>query len=239
MPRNDAYKFSRPITPEDIATTYNNFYEFGSHKRIASAAQALPIRPWEIAIEGDVEKPFKIGIDELLAKMPLEERVYRLRCVEAWSMVIPWSGFPMRALLDLAKPLGKAKYVTMQTFMNPDVARGQRALVSVALCRRADDQGSVQRTRLHGDGHVRQADAEAERRATSPRRAVEIRVQVRQVAGALFEFTEERPVSFWEEIQAVEYGFWANVNPEVPHPRWSQATERGRRDRRAHPHAAL
>jgi methionine sulfoxide reductase catalytic subunit len=224
--RNDTYKFSRPITPADIATTYNNFYEFGSHKRISDAAQALPLRPWEIAIEGAVEKPFKIGIDELLAKMPLEERVYRLRCVEAWSMVVPWSGFPMRALLDFARPLGKAKYVTMQTFMNPDVARGQRQswypwpyTEGLTIKEAANDLAFLA-TGMYGKPIPKQNGAPI-------RLAVPWKYGFKSAKSLVrFAFTDERPKTFWEEIQGREYGFWANVNPEVDHPRWSQATEK-------------
>ena len=102
--RNDTYKLDRPLTPEDLVTSYNNYYEFGSSKDIADAAQALPIRPWTVTIDGMVEKPITIGIDDLLAKMPLEERLYRHRCVEAWSMTVPWSGFAMKALVEFAKP---------------------------------------------------------------------------------------------------------------------------------------
>ena len=109
--RNETYKLDRPLTPADLVTSYNNYYEFGSSKDIADAAQALPIRPWTVKIDGMVEKPVTLGIDDLLARMPLEERLYRHRCVEAWSMTVPWSGFPMKALVDFARPLAGAKYV--------------------------------------------------------------------------------------------------------------------------------
>ena len=95
--RNTRYQLDRPETPEKLATTYNNFYEFGSHKNIRRASQVLPLRPWEVRIDGLVEKPITIGIDELLKKMPLEERLYRFRCVEAWEMAVPWSGFALKA----------------------------------------------------------------------------------------------------------------------------------------------
>jgi sulfoxide reductase catalytic subunit YedY len=124
---NETYKLDRPLTPQDLVTSYNNYYEFGSSKDIADAAQGLPIRPWTVTIDGMVEKPLTIGIDDLLAKMPLEERLYRHRCVEAWSMTVPWSGFAMKALVDFAKPLSSAKYVQMTSFQNPDVAEGQQA----------------------------------------------------------------------------------------------------------------
>ena len=124
--RNDAYKLDRPITEEKLNLEYNNFYEFGSTKRIAEAAQALPIRPWEIKIDGLVEKEFTIGIDELIRKVGIEERLYRHRCVEAWSMTVPWSGFAMSKLVEVARPMSGAKYIRMETFNNPEVAPGQK-----------------------------------------------------------------------------------------------------------------
>ena len=125
--RNDKFVLDRPVTDEAINTTYNNFYEFGSSKTISRAAQALKLRPWTIKIDGMVGKPIEIGLDDLLAKMPLEERLYRHRCVEAWSMAIPWSGFPMAKLVELAQPLSSAKYIKMETFLDREVASGQRA----------------------------------------------------------------------------------------------------------------
>ena len=126
-PRNPAFADAgRTITPEELNITYNNFYEFSTSKRIFELAQQLKVRPWDIAIEGEVDKPFTIGIDDLLARVKLEERIYRHRCVEAWSMVVPWTGFPMRALVELAKPLSSAKYVRMETFLNPEMAPGQQ-----------------------------------------------------------------------------------------------------------------
>ena len=128
-PRNEKFVLERAITPEKINTTFNNFYEFGTHKEISRAAEALRTRPWEIKIDGLVEKEFTLDIDELIRKVDLEERLYRHRCVEAWSMTVPWTGFPMSALLDIAKPLGSAKYVRMETFNDPEMARGQRTPV--------------------------------------------------------------------------------------------------------------
>src|SRR6266481_20959 len=112
--QNPRYVLDRPLTDEKLATSYNNFYEFGSHKSIASAAQAMVVRPWTIKI------------DDLLKRMPLEERLYRHRCVEAWSMAVPWSGFPMASFVDFAKPLGSAKYVQMATFLDHQTAPGQK-----------------------------------------------------------------------------------------------------------------
>lgn len=125
-PRNPAFMLDRALTPESVNAKWNNFYEFGSHKEISGAAQALKLRPWMVKFDGLVEQPFELGIDDLLAKMKLEERLYRHRCVEAWSMTIPWSGFPMKDLVALAKPVSSAKYVRMETFNNPAVAPGQK-----------------------------------------------------------------------------------------------------------------
>ncbi|MEM9683378.1 MAG: protein-methionine-sulfoxide reductase catalytic subunit MsrP, partial [Pseudomonadota bacterium] len=126
VPRNEKFVLDRDLTSEELATTYTNYYEFGSSKKIWKRARNLPIRPWTVTIGGMVEQEMQVDIDDLLAKMPLEERLYRLRCVEAWSMAVPWSGFPMRALVDMARPLSGAKYVKMITFKNLDAAIGQR-----------------------------------------------------------------------------------------------------------------
>src|SRR5215475_14074130 len=124
--RNEKFVLDRPITDEKLNITYNNFYEFGSAKTISRAAQALRLRPWTVTIDGMVEKPFEIGLDDLIKKMPLEERLYRHRCVEAWSMAIPWSGFPLAKLVELAKPLASARYLRMETFLDSAMAPGQR-----------------------------------------------------------------------------------------------------------------
>jgi len=133
--RNPAYvlddRFPEP-TAEDLATTYNNFYEFGSHKQISVAAQDLKIRPWHVIIDGYVEEAMKLDFDELIKKMPLEERLYRHRCVEAWSMAVPWSGFPLKALVEFAKPTSSAKYVRMETF-NSTIRRWRAARASSGI----------------------------------------------------------------------------------------------------------
>jgi methionine sulfoxide reductase catalytic subunit len=224
--RNPDYMLDRPITDESLATTYNNYYEFGSSKNIWQKAQALPLRPWMVTLDGMVEQPMEIDIDGLLAKMPLEERVYRHRCVEAWSMAVPYSGFPLKALVDLARPLSSAKYVKMTTFADPDVASGQRAawypwpyVEGLTMAEARHDLAFIA-TGLYGKPMPKQNGAPL-------RLAVPWKYGFKHIKGIVrFEFTDERPKSFWEVIQASEYGFWANVNPEVPHPRWSQASER-------------
>ena len=224
--RNLRYRLDRDITDEELATTYNNYYEFGSSKNIWKKAQGLPLRPWTVKIAGQVEKPFEIGIDDLLAKMPLEERLYRHRCVEAWSMAVPWSGFPLASLVELAKPLSAAKYVKMVTFSLPDIATGQKAAwypwpyVEGLTIAEATNELAFIATGLYGKPIPKQNGAPL-------RLAVPWKYGFKSTKGiVLFEFTEQRPKSFWEDLAASEYGFWANVNPEVPHPRWSQASER-------------
>ncbi len=226
VPRNAAYTVERALTGERVATTYNNFYEFGSHKNIHRAAQGLQVRPWEIRIDGMVEKPFTIAFDDLLKKMPLEERVYRHRCVEAWAMTVPWSGFPLGALVDLARPLGSARYLAMETFEDPEVAPGQNQhwypwpyLEGLAIDEAMHDLAFIA-TGLYGKPMPKQNGAPL-------RLAVPWKYGFKSVKSLVrFHFMEKRPVSFWEHLQGSEYGFWANVNPKVPHPRWSQATER-------------
>jgi methionine sulfoxide reductase catalytic subunit len=226
MAQNPRYKLDRPVTPEADATSYNNYYEFGSSKDVVGEAQALPVRPWAVAIDGMVEAPLTIAIDDLLKKMPLEERLYRHRCVEAWSMAVPWSGFPMKALVDLARPLSAAKYVHMETFMNPDVAEGQRAVwypwpyVEGLTIAEAMNELAFMVTGIYGKPLPPQ-------NGSPLRLATPWKYGFKSIKSIVkFTFTDQRPVSFWETLQASEYGFWANVNPEVPHPRWSQATER-------------
>jgi sulfoxide reductase catalytic subunit YedY len=224
--RNEAYKLDRPITDEILATRYNNFYEFGSHKSIWRAAQKLSLRPWTVKIDGLVEKPFEIGIDDLLAKMPLEERVYRHRCVEAWSMAVPYSGFPMKALVELAKPLSSARYVAMQTFLDPKVAPGQLEFYypwpyteGLTMAEARHDLAFIA-TGLYGKPIPKQNGAPL-------RLAVPWKYGFKHVKSIMrIEFTEARPKTFWEKLGPSEYGFWANINPQVPHPRWSQATEK-------------
>ncbi len=224
--RNEAYTVARGITPEDLNSKYNNFYEFGSHKQIFRAARRLNVRPWTIKIDGMVEKEMEIDIDDLLAKMPLEERIYRHRCVEAWSMTIPWSGFALKALVDLAAPLGSAKYIEMKTFMDPDVASGQKqfwypwAYTEGLTMAEATNELAFLVTGTYGHPALNQHGAPL-------RLAVPWKYGFKSIKSIVqFHFTDKRPTSFWEDIAGKEYGFWANVNPDVPHPRWSQATER-------------
>jgi sulfoxide reductase catalytic subunit YedY len=224
--RNLRYALDRPITDAKYVESYNNFYEFGSHKEIARAAQALKIRPWQVKLDGMVEQERVVDADELIKAMPLEERLYRLRCVEAWSMAVPWTGFPMKALVDYAKPLSGAKYVRMETFTDARVAPGQKQFwypwpyIEGLTMAEATNELAFLATGAYGRPMAKQNGAPLRLSAPWKYGFKHIKSIVR------FTFTEERPVGFWEKLQASEYGFWANVNPDVPHPRWSQKTER-------------
>jgi len=223
--RNLRYRLNRALTDEKHVTSYNNFYEFGSHKQIAKAAQALKVRPWTVTFDGMVEKEMTVDVDALLRKMPLEERVYRLRCVEAWSMAVPWSGFPMAELVKLARPTSGAKYVVMQTFKDAAMAPGQKQFwypwpyIEGLTIEEATNELALIGTGLYGKPMPKQNGAPL-------RLVVPWKYGFKSIKSIVrFTFSDKRPTSFWEKIQGSEYGFWANVNPEVPHPRWSQATE--------------
>ena len=224
--RNAKYTLDREITPEKITTTYNNFYEFGSHKNIWQAAQKLKVRPWTVTFDGMVEKEQTVDVDTLIKSMQLEERLYRHRCVEAWAIAVPWTGFPMKALLDFAKPTSGAKYVVMETFHDKAMAPGQRQFWypwpyrdGLTIADAAHELTMIG-TGAYGKPMPKQNGAPLRLIAPWKYGFKQVKSIVR------FTFTDQRPVSFWEKIQGKEYGFWANVNPEVDHPRWSQATEK-------------
>lgn len=223
--RNQKYALDRPLTDEKVNGAYNNFYEFGTSKNIVAPAQALKIRPWTVKIDGMVETPREVGIDDLLKQMPLEERLYRLRCVEAWSMTIPWTGFPFAELVKFAKPLSSAKYVRMETFLDKSIAPGQRQVwypwpyVEGLTMAEATNELAFLVTGTYGHPAPKQHGAPL-------RLAVPWKYGFKSIKSITrFTFTDKQPKSYWESLQGGEYGFWANVNPEVAHPRWSQASE--------------
>ena len=224
--RNEAYMIDREITPEDVNLTYNNFYEFGSHKQIWKAAQALRTSPWDIEIDGLVEQPMTIGFEDLVRKIPLEERLYRHRCVEAWSMTVPWTGFALADLVALAKPLSSARYVRFETFLDPETATGQRQrwypwpYVEGVTIEEAGNDLAFLVTGAYGKPLAKQLGAPI-RLALPWKYGFKSIKSIKRIR-----FTDTRPVSFWEAVGPAEYGFWANVNPGVPHRRWSQKQER-------------
>ncbi|WP_439491885.1 protein-methionine-sulfoxide reductase catalytic subunit MsrP [Bosea sp. (in: a-proteobacteria)] len=232
--RNAAYTLDRAVTDEALASTYNNFYEFGTSKDIVAASKRLVSRPWTIAIDGMVEKPFEIGFDDLVRKLPLEERLYRFRCVESWSMAVPWTGIPLKAFVDYVKPLSGAKYIRFETFLNPRMAPGQSArwypwpYTEGLTLAEATNELPLLVTGIYGKPIPSQHGAPV-------RLIVPWKYGFKSVKSITkISFVAERPKTFWEGLQPAEYGFWANVNPAVPHPRWTQASEQllGSRDRR-------
>lgn len=223
--RNEAYAIDRAITPEADNTNYNNYYEFGTSKHVAESAQSLKTSPWTVKIDGLVEKPRDVGFEDLLKAMPLEERLYRHRCVEAWSMAVPWTGFPLKAFVAFAKPLGSAKYVQLETFLDPKMAPGQKSFfypwpyVEGLTMAEADNDLAFMVTGAYGKPLPNVMGAPL-------RLALPWKYGFKSVKSITkISFVEERPKTFWEALGPDEYGFWANVNPQVPHPRWSQASE--------------
>jgi sulfoxide reductase catalytic subunit YedY len=215
------------ITTYQAATTYNNFYELGLDKGDpAKNAHSLKPRPWTIVVEGEVAKPQTIDIDTLLSWFELEERVYRMRCVEAWSMVIPWLGFPLGDLIKRVEPTGNAKFVELTTLEDPVQLPGQRFPVL--------DWPYVEGLRMDEAMHpLTILAAGLYGRELPGQNGAPLRLVVPWKYGfkgvksiVKIRFTETQPKTTWELAAPQEYGFYANVNPAVPHPRWSQATER-------------
>ncbi len=222
---NDAYVPGRDITEEAQATSYNNYYEFGLSKAVAGAARALVSDPWSVEIAGMVATPRKIGFEDLLGKMTLEERVYRHRCVETWAMTVPWVGFPLAKLVAFCEPQAGAKYVVFKTLADPKTmpGLGQRfypwPYTEGLTMEEATNELTFISVGMYG-------------KTLPPQNGAPLRLTVPWKYGfksiksiVKIEFTDKRPVSFWEGLQESEYGFWANVNPAVAHPRWSQAKE--------------
>jgi sulfoxide reductase catalytic subunit YedY len=214
-------------TPWDAITTYNNFYEFGTGKEDpARNAGKLRTRPWTVAIEGEVKKPQVLDVDAILKAFPLEERIYRLRCVEAWSMVVPWVGFPLGDLVRRVEPTSRARYLVLQTLLDPAQMPEQRTRVldwPYTEGLRMDEAVNPLAMLVVGlYGRVLPNQNGAPIRLVVPWKygfkSVKSIVRIR--------FQEEQPGTTWARMAPSEYGFYANVNPAVDHPRWSQAKER-------------
>jgi sulfoxide reductase catalytic subunit YedY len=218
---------SEKPTPLKDITTYNNFYEFGVNKDDPAAnAHTLKTRPWTVAIDGLVNKPQHIGIDDLIKRYPLEERIYRMRCVEAWSMVIPWVGFPLAKLIKDVNPKPQAKYVAFETLFDPRQMPGQRDNVIDWPYReglRMDEAMNpltLVTVGLYGQTLPNQ-DGDPIRMVTPWKYGFKGGKSIVKIS-----FVDKQPKTSWNELAPAEYGFYGNVNPEVDHPRWSQATER-------------
>ena len=227
VPRNTKYTVSRPITDELVAASYNNYYEFTTEKSsVWRLTQQLDITPWTVEVSGEVHRPQTYDFDELLKKMPLEERVYRHRCVEAWSMIVPWSGFPFKALIDAVQPTGKARYVRLVSFHRPTQAPGQRSpwynwpYYEGLTMEEASNELTFLVTGIYGHALPRQHGAPL-------RLATPWKYGFKSIKGIVkIEFLSKKPPTFWNDAVPSEYDFIANVNPNIPHPRWSQASER-------------
>ena len=224
---NPAYATAEKQTPFKDATTYNNFYEFGTDKADpARTASTLKTRPWTVVIEGEVKKPMTLDIDSLLKLAPLEERVYRLRCVEGWSMVIPWVGYSLSELIKKVEPTGNAKYVEFITLADKAQMPGLRAPVLewpyVEGLRLDEAMHPLALLGLGMYGEVLPHQNGAPVRIVLPwkygYKSAKSIVKIR--------FVSEQPKTAWNIAAPSEYGFYSNVNPDVDHPRWSQGTER-------------
>ncbi|MEE4184601.1 MAG: protein-methionine-sulfoxide reductase catalytic subunit MsrP [Gammaproteobacteria bacterium] len=222
-------RFSTDATPtafEDI-TYYNNFYEFGTGKNDpASYSGNFRPQPWEVTVDGEAEVTGTFTYEDIVGPHPLEERIYRLRCVEAWSMVVPWVGIPLGDVLKRFKPTSKAKYVAFETIMRPDEMPGQRRRILPWPYReglRIDEAMhplTILATGLYGVELPNQNGAPL-------RLVVPWKYGFKSIKSIVrISFVEREPYTTWNDLAPDEYGFYANVNPEVDHPRWSQATER-------------
>lgn len=216
-----------PLTPFETVTNYNNYYEFSTNKEaVASKAEGFPTSPWQVQVGGMVAKPGTYDIEDLRTRFTPEDRVYRLRCVEGWSMVIPWQGFPLAALLKEVEPTSSARYVRFETLYNPQTMPGQRSpffnwpYVEGLRLDEAQNDLTLLATGLYGQ-------------ALRPQNGAPLRLVVPWKYGfksiksiVKIDLVDEMPESLWMAAAPNEYGFYANVNPDVDHPRWSQATER-------------
>lgn len=216
-------------TYEEI-TTYNNFYEFTTSKEgVASMAHTLKTDNWKIEIDGLVQKPMVLDMDDLLKKFTLEERIYRFRCVEAWAMVVPWVGIPLKDFIEYVKPLSTAKYVRFETLLDkkmfPDQGRGIFSSISYPYVEglrmdEAVNELSLLAVGLYGSSMPKQNGAPI-------RLVVPWKYGFKSIKSIVkISFTDKEPLNTWQKANSREYGFYANVNPNVDHPRWSQKKER-------------
>lgn len=223
--------YNGTLTPEEKVVSHNNFYEFGAQKhQPAELSQDFKVNPWQLKISGEVENPLTLDYDDLYSSFDLEERIYRLRCVEAWSMVVPWIGFSLADLVKKAKPTSKAKYLAFETLHDPQQMPGQRSrrlgggidypYLEGLRIDEAMNPLALMSVGLYG-------------KTLPPQNGAPIRLvvpwkygfkSIKSVVG--IKFVERQPPTTWNILAANEYGFYANVNPAVDHPRWSQASER-------------
>ena len=225
--RNSEYTLDRALTSEQDATTYTNFYEFGSSKNIWRKAKKLSTDPWLVTIDGLVDYPIQIDASELVKKLGgMEERLYRHRCVEAWSMAVPWSGFSLSNLVKFASPKSDATYIRMETFFDPDVAPGQKQswypwpYVEGLTLNEAKNELAFLAVGLYGKALQNQNGAPI-RLVVPWKYGFKSIKSIKRIS-----FVENMPDTSWNLEAPKEYGFYSNVNPYVSHPRWSQKRER-------------
>ncbi len=221
------YRLEEKMTSYKNAANYNNFYEFSTGKEnIARLSRNFRTQPWTVSVEGHVKEPKTYDIDDLIRMFPLEERVYRFRCVEAWSMVLPWIGFPLQDLIKLVEPTSKAKYVEFTTLYDPEMMPGQKSRIL--------DWPYVEALRMDEASHplsfmaVGMYDEVLPNQNGAPiRLVVPWKYGFKSIKSIVrIRFIEQMPTTSWVKAIPREYGFFANVNPNVDHPRWSQARER-------------
>lgn len=225
--RNNRFTLDRPVTEETYAASYNNFYEFSTLKgSVYKKAARLRTHPWQVEIAGLIQKPLIFDIDDLVRSIPLEERLYRFRCVEAWAMAVPWTGFPMAELIKRVQPLSAAKYVRFTAFLKPDEAPNQSPAFGPwpytegLTMAEAMNELTLLATGIYGHPLPKQHGAPM-------RLVVPWKYGFKSIKSIVkIEFSAEQPRTFWHSNRPQEYDFFANVDPSVPHPRWSQATER-------------
>ena len=227
MAGGQADELGDPLTSFDDVTNYNNFYEFSLDKEeVAPMSAGFPTSPWQVEVDGMVSNPGVYDVADLLGGFDQEERIYRMRCVEGWSMVIPWLGFPLAQLLKEVEPTSDAKYVRFETLYDPEKMPGQKSrwyewpYVEGLRLDEAMHDLTILSTGLYGDELLPQNGAPI-------RLVVPWKYGFKSIKSIVkISLVDEMPTSLWMAAQPREYGFYANVNPEVPHPRWSQATER-------------
>ncbi|MEL7083462.1 MAG: protein-methionine-sulfoxide reductase catalytic subunit MsrP [Cyanobacteria bacterium P01_G01_bin.4] len=217
------------LTQQEVAARYNNFYEFGGSKNIWRQAQALPTDPWRLEVTGLVRNPTTYDLDDLTSKFPLEERVYRFRCVEAWAMVVPWLGFPMHQLMADVEPTSDAKFVRFESFYDPEITTGPALTRPSTLpwpyqeALRIDEMANdlaFFAVGIYGQSLPKQHGAPI-------RMVLPWKYGFKGAKSIVkIEFVADRPATYWNTLAPDEYGFMSNVEPDVPHPRWSQAEER-------------
>jgi len=220
-------ELGNPVNTYEDITNYNNYYEFTTDKQgVAGLAKDFKTSPWTVEVGGLVSKPKTFGIEDLLKNFKQEERIYRLRCVEAWSMVIPWEGFALAGLLKMVEPTSDAKYVRFETVYRPEEMRGQKDPLypwpyqeGLRLDEAMNDLAFLA-TGMYGEPNVAQNGAPI-------RLVVPWKYGFKSIKSIVkIELVSEQPATLWSAIAPNEYGFYSNVNPEVDHPRWSQASER-------------